>query len=67
VVIRLVSGAIVFCVLFPPYFSLTIFGRNTGHVAKILSLDLFVGWTVIGWFAGLSLAVKEYQPQARMV
>jgi Superinfection immunity protein len=65
--IRFVSGAFALCVLLPLYFSPTILGRKTNQAGKIFLLNLFAGWTVIGWFAALSLAVKPDQPQAKIV
>jgi hypothetical protein len=42
------------CVLAFFYFLPTIVAANRGHgVAGILLLNLFFGWTVIGWFAML--------------
>jgi hypothetical protein len=39
-------------ILFLMYFLPTIIATHRGHgVAGILLLNLFLGWTVIGWFA----------------
>lgn len=61
--IRFVSGAFALCVLLPLYFSPIILGIKTPNAGRILLLNLFVGWTVIGWFAALSLAVQGTQPR----
>jgi len=43
------------------YFLPTILASNRGHsVAGVLLLNLFFGWTVIGWFALLLWAVLTY-------
>ena len=45
-------------ILFLMYFLPTIIAANRGHsVAGILVLNLFLGWTVIGWFAMLLWAL----------
>ena len=47
------------------YFLPTILASNRGHeVAPILLLNLFFGWTVIGWFAllfGILLSSPRYR------
>jgi hypothetical protein len=49
------------------YFLPTIVAANRGHgVAGILLLNLFFGWTVIGWFAMLLWALLSY-PGYRVV
>jgi hypothetical protein len=43
------------------YFLPTIVAANRGHaVAPILLLNLFLGWTVIGWFAMLLWALLSW-------
>ena len=43
------------------YFLPTIVASNRGHgVAGVLLLNLFFGWTVIGWFALLLWALLSY-------
>jgi hypothetical protein len=53
------------CLLALLYFLPTILASNRGHeVAPILLLNLFFGWTVIGWFAllfGISLSSPPYR------
>jgi hypothetical protein len=49
------------------YFLPTIVAANRGHgIALILLLNLFLGWTVIGWFALLLWALLSY-PGYRVV
>ena len=49
---------ITLCVLALLYFLPTIVASNRGHgVAGVLLLNLFFGWTVIGWFALLLWAL----------
>jgi hypothetical protein len=55
------------CILALLYFLPTILASNRGHnVAGVLLLNLFFGWTVIGWFALLLFAVlstpRYYHP-----
>jgi hypothetical protein len=49
------------CVIAFLYFLPTIVASNRGHsVAPILLLNLFLGWTVIGWFALLLWALLSW-------
>jgi len=49
------------------YFLPTIIAANRGHeVAGVLLLNLFFGWTIIGWFALLLWALLSY-PAYRVV
>ncbi|GAB3286634.1 hypothetical protein GCM10027348_00590 [Hymenobacter tenuis] len=40
------------------YFMPAIFGREQQNAGTILLLNLLLGWTIIGWFAALQLALK---------
>lgn len=47
------------------YFLPTILAVRRGHeITPILLLNLFFGWTVIGWFAMLLWATLSYPPYA---
>jgi hypothetical protein len=51
------------CVLGLLYFLPTIIASNRGHeVAGVLLLNLFFGWTGIGWIALLLWALLSYPP-----
>ena len=50
------------------YFLPTIVAASRGHgIALILVLNLFFGWTVIGWFIMLVWALVSYTPYYRVV
>ena len=50
------------------YFLPTIVAANRGHgIALILVLNLFLGWTVIGWFILLVWALVSCPPYYRVV
>jgi Superinfection immunity protein len=54
---------IVLCVLGVLYFLPTIIASNRGHeAAGVLLLNLFFGWTGIGWIALLLWALLSYPP-----
>lgn len=37
------------------------FGRSHPHAASILILNLFLGWTFIGWVVALAMSVSGFQ------
>lgn len=37
----------------------TILGRKKPNILTIFLINLFLGWTIIGWFYALYLAVKK--------
>jgi hypothetical protein len=44
--------------ILPLYLMPAIFGRDQQNASFILLLNLLLGWTIIGWFAALHLALK---------
>jgi hypothetical protein len=49
------------------YFLPTYFGRNKRNVGAIFALNLFLGWTLIGWVLALVWAVSHDAPTAIVV
>jgi len=49
-----------FVMYFPP--SILALARNTRDTAAIVLLNIFLGWTVIGWVVALVWAVKTDVP-----
>jgi hypothetical protein len=59
---------LVLCLLALLYFLPTIVAANRGHnIALILVLNLFIGWTVIGWFVMLVWALVSCPPYYHVV
>lgn len=54
VIVVAVIGFLVILYILPSLYAAF---RQTTMMALILVLDLLLGWTVIGWFAALALAV----------
>ena len=40
------------------YFLPAIFGRNQQNSKRIFLINLFLGWTIIGWLYALNLSLK---------
>jgi hypothetical protein len=59
-----VMGIILLAALIGLYFipSIVAFSRNHHNAAGIFLLNLFLGWTVIGWIAALIWSVTAIQP-----
>lgn len=55
---------VVFLVLAAVYFLPTIIGRKKRNSHAIGVLNLFLGWTVIGWIIALIWAVTVDQPSS---
>jgi Superinfection immunity protein len=56
---------IVFCLLL--YFLPSYLGRNKRNVGAIFALNLFLGWTLLGWVAALVWALSHEAPTAVVV
>jgi hypothetical protein len=48
------------------YFLPAILGRDKADATPILLVNLFLGWTIVGWFAALIWAISSDRP-ARVV
>ena len=48
-----ISAAVVFIIILFVYFLPSYVGRNKKNFGAILVLNLFLGWTVIGWVVSL--------------
>lgn len=61
--IRVVSGFIFLFVLIPLYFLPTFLAWNKRQRVPILVLNIFLGWTFLGWIGALIWALAD-APQA---
>ncbi|MGD0765080.1 MAG: superinfection immunity protein [Dehalococcoidia bacterium] len=57
------AGLILVVLLLALYFAPTFvaFGRSHPHAASILILNLFLGWTFVGWVVALAMSVSGFQ------
>jgi uncharacterized membrane protein YqaE (UPF0057 family) len=53
------SEIVIILVVFVIYFLPTIAGWKTKGASGIMVLNLFLGWTVLGWIAALIWAVQS--------
>ncbi len=37
--------------------------RHVPHFGSIVVINLFLGWTIIGWVAALAMACRSHSPQ----
>lgn len=56
-----------FSILVALYFLPTLLGHNKRSFAGIFLLNLFLGWTVVGWFAALAWALAGAEAPRPMV
>lgn len=56
-IIALLIGAFILTIYFIP--TLAAISRNTKRIAGIIIVNLFLGWTLLGWFGALLWAVLE--------
>ena len=56
---EIVTGIILFIVGFIFYFIPTLYGFKTKHGTGILVLNIFLGWTVLGWIIALVWAASS--------
>lgn len=56
-------------VLFPAYFAPTLIvaSRNIPQAAPVAIIDLFLGWTCIGWIVALAISLVGTGPSAPLV
>ena len=50
-------------ILIVPYFIPAIIARNKVHFSGILLLNIFLGWTFLGWIGALIWAVTDKTPE----
>lgn len=58
-------GALLFlALLFGPYFLPSIIGavRKVPNLGSVIVINLFLGWTLIGWVVALAMAVRSTHP-----
>jgi len=53
----------IFLVLFVPYFIPAIIARNKVNFTAILLLNIFLGWTFLGWVGALIWAIVDKTPE----
>ena len=62
--LRIVPLLLAVCCMAVLYFTPYIIGRRKPNAGTILLLNLLTGWTVVGWFVALYLAVRTEQPRS---
>ena len=62
-------GAFGFIIIIAMYFlpAIIAFSRKVTNVGSVLVINIFLGWTVIGWVVALAMAVKSKTPQVVVV
>lgn len=57
------GGLVIVVVLLALYFAPTAvaFSRGHPHAASVLVINLFLGWTLIGWVVALAMSVSGFQ------
>jgi hypothetical protein len=57
------EAAVIVVVLLALYFAPTFvaFSRGHPHAASVLVLNLFLGWTLVGWVVSLAMAVSGFE------
>src|SRR5207248_10362877 len=65
--IRVISGMLVFFVFIPLYFLPAILARKKEQFVAILLLNIFLGWTFIGWLGALIWAVSNQSQPAQVI
>ena len=62
----LIAFAVAVCLYFLP--SIVALTRHSHNLGSVVVLNLFLGWTLVGWVVSLALAVKRLpQPQVIVV
>jgi hypothetical protein len=64
--IRVISGMLALFVFIPLYFLPAILARKKQQFVAILLLNIFLGWTFIGWLGALIWSVSN-EPQPTQV
>lgn len=60
--VRILTGVIFLLTFLPLYFLPAFLARKKRQFVPILLLNIFLGWTFIGWLASLIWAVSAEQP-----
>lgn len=58
------DGFLGFLILFLIYFLPTLVAAKKDHQPSVIVVNLFLGWTVIGWVVALAMAVHGERPKA---
>ncbi|MBO0917979.1 hypothetical protein EES39_06925 [Streptomyces sp. ADI92-24] len=63
-----IGGLALIVVIVVAYFLPTIiaFARGVSNSGSVLVLNLFLGWTLVGWVVALAMAARSSQPRPRM-
>ncbi|MEU8698434.1 superinfection immunity protein [Streptomyces sp. NPDC048680] len=59
--IGLLGLVVILFVYFVP--TVVAFARGVPNKGSVLVLNLFLGWTVVGWVVSLAMAVRSSQPR----
>ncbi len=63
-----IGGLALIVVIVLAYFVPTVvaFARGVSNSGSILVLNLFLGWTLVGWVVALAMAARSTEPRPRM-
>lgn len=64
--IRVMSGILAFGIFVPLYFLPAFLARNKRQFVPILLLNIFLGWTLLGWVGTLIWAIAD-QPKESLL
>ena len=56
------EGSILLIVVFLLYFLPAVIARQKPNASSVFVINLFLGWTLIGWVVALAMAVSEPKP-----
>ncbi|NED88858.1 superinfection immunity protein [Streptomyces sp. SID11233] len=63
-----ISGLVLIVVIVLAYFVPTVvaFTRGVSNSGSVFVLNLFLGWTLVGWVVALAMAARSTEPRPRM-
>ncbi|WNI31520.1 superinfection immunity protein [Streptomyces sp. ITFR-6] len=63
-----IGGLALIVVIVLAYFVPTVvaFTRGVSNSGSVFVLNLFLGWTVVGWVVALAMATRSTEPRTRM-
>ena len=56
------DGAVILAVIGVVYFLPAVIARGKPNASSVLVINLFLGWTIIGWIVALAMAVSNPSP-----
>lgn len=63
-----IGGIVLIVVIVLVYFvpTLVAFTRGVSNSGSVFVLNLFLGWTLVGWVVALAMAARSTEPRTRM-